>query len=460
MNIRLTAACLLGFAVLATPALAIPVIQHWQTASGSHVYFTPAPEIPVVDIRIVFDAGSARDGENPGLASLTNGLLIEGAGGMNADMIARRFDSIGARLGNESLRDMAWLELRTLSEQKILMEAMGLMSTVLSEPAFPEVAFQRDVNNILVSLKADKQRPGTLARKAFMRSVYGNHPYATPSQGTEESIQNITLEDVRSYYESFYVARNAIIAIVGDVSRSGAEALAESLSGRLQEGEPAPHLPEVKPLQEAAIVHVDHPSLQTHIWVGQPGMKRGDDDYLALYIGNHALGGSGLTSLLSNEVREKRGYAYSAYSYFSPMRVPGPFTMVAQTKNETAEDALNIMSDTLREFIKTGITPQQIAASKQNITGSFALRLDSNKKLVENLAAIGFYGLPLDYLSTFNDRVNSITREQINSALLRRLHPDRMAVVLVGPQDVWSDKNNPSGTHHSVTTDSIKAAGR
>lgn len=438
---RLATVCLPGLLLLAPSAHAIPTIQHWQTTNGARVYFTPTPEIPIVDIRIVFDAGSARDGDKFGLASLTNGLLREGAGGLDADMIAQRLDNIGAQLGNGSLRDMAWLELRTLSEEKTLREAIELMSMVLSEPDFPEVAFRRDIKNILVSLQADKQNPGVLAEKAFMKAVYGDHPYAMPSQGTQQSIQAMTQKDVRTYYEKFYVARNAIIAIAGDVSRSGAEALAELLAGRLREGEPAARLQEVKPLQEAITIHVEHPSSQTHIWVGQPGMKRGDNDYLALYIGNHAFGGSGLVSLLSDEVREKRGYAYSAYSYFSPMRSLGPFAMVAQTKNDNVADALNVMKDTLRKFVKTGITSRQIKASKQNITGGFALRLDSNRKIVENLAVIGFYDLPLDYLYTFNDRVSAVTRQQVNSAFLRRIYPDRMVLVLVGPKNIRSDNH-------------------
>ncbi len=458
MKVILPAVCL-PFLLLAPLVYAIPTIQHWQTANGARVYFIPAPEVPIVDIRIVFDAGSARDGDKFGLAFLTNGLLSEGAGDLDADMIARRLDNIGAQLGNGSLRDMAWLELRALSEEKTLWEAMELMSLVLSEPAFPEVAFRRDMKNILVSLQADRQNPDALAEKAFMKAVYNNHPYAMPSQGMEQSIQSMTRKDVQAYYEKFYVARNATIAIVGDVSRSDAKALAELLAGRIQEGKPAARLEEVKPLQEAVTVHVEHPSSQTHIWIGQPGMKRGDDDYLALYIGNHAFGGSGLVSLLSGEVREKHGYAYSAYSYFAPMRSLGPFTMVAQTKNDNVVDALNVMNDTLRKFIAMGITPEQIMASKQNITGGFALRLDSNRKLVENLSVIGFYDLPLDYLHTFSDRVNMVTRQQVNSALLQRLNPDRMVLVLVGPKNVRSGNNKPDA-HESVATGSSEAGSR
>lgn len=416
--------------------LAIPDIQTWKTANGADVYFTSAKEIPIVDIRIIFDAGSARDGAKPGLASLTNGLLREGAGKMDADMIAKRLDNIGARLTNGSLRDMAWIELRTLSRQEALRDGMDLLTTILSRPTFPEDAFERDRRNMLVNLQASKQKPGTIAKKAFMKAVYGDHPYASPPDGTEESINALTLSDVNTYYDKYYVARNMTIAIVGAVTRSEAGVLAEMVSNDLKSGNKPQPIPVVQELIEAGTIHMEYPSSQTHIWVGQPGINRNDDDYFQLYTGNHSFGGSGLVSQLSDEMREKRGYAYSAYSYFSPMREAGPFTMVAQTKNTAANDALNVMKNTLQLFIDKGISKKQLTASKQNITGGFALLLDSNRKLLQNLSIIGFYKLPTDYLSTFNSHVNAVTRDQIIDAFRRRVHPDKMVTVIVGPKQI------------------------
>ena len=247
---------------------AVPAIQHWTTGNGTKVYFAQANEIPIVDVRVVFDAGGARDAGKAGLAALTNSLLTEGAGKLSADMIAERLDNVGAQLGSGSLRDMAWLSVRSLSEEKVLRDTIGLMSLILSKPTFPKRSLERQRKSMLVGLRASKQNPASLAAEAFMKAVYGSHPYASPPDGTEESINSLTPEDIQQYYEKYYVASNAIIAIVGDLSRPKAEALAEVLTGGLSAGEKAPRLPEVKPI-ESQVVRVDFPSTQTHVWVGE-----------------------------------------------------------------------------------------------------------------------------------------------------------------------------------------------
>ena len=200
----------------------------------------------------------------------------------------------------------------------------------------------------------------------------------------------------------------------------------------LAAGEMANPKPQVTSLTESQEVIIEHPSSQTHILMGQAGTSRDDKDYFTLYVGNHIFGGSGLVSLLSNEIREKRGLSYSAYSYFRPMHEKGPYQLGLQTRNDQAQEALKVMKDTLAAFIITGPTEEQLKAAKQNITGGFALRLDSNSKIAGYLAMIGFYGLPLDYLDTFKAKVNNVTTAQIKDAFSRRVHPETMVTVLVG----------------------------
>jgi zinc protease len=420
-------------------ALAVPAIQHWVTENGARVYFVPAEEIPIIDIRVVFYAGSARDNGKAGLASLTNSLITQGAGKLDYNTISERLDQVGAQLETGALRDMGWLSIRTLSDKEALNEASGLLALILAQPQFPEDAFQREKQRMLVGLAAEKQKPSAIAERAFMENLYGDHPYASSPSGTEESVSSLSLEDVRSFYQRYYVAKNATLAIVGDLDRKQAQALAEKFSSGMAAGAKADNLPPVKRLTESKMVHIEHPSTQTHVWMGQPGMSRTEKDYFPLYIGNHTLGGSGLVSLLSEEVREKRGYAYSVYSFFSPMRDKGPYEMVLQTKNEHASDAMNVMRETAKDYLESGISAEQLKASKQNITGGFALRIDSNKKIVEYLAMIGFYGLPLDYLNGFISRVNAVTLDQVNEAFRRHIDPDRMLTVIVGPK---SPENN------------------
>ena len=415
-----------------TTLFASPDIQHWQTKNGVRVYYVHAPEIPMVDMRIVFDAGAARDGDSPGLAILANGLLAEGAGGLTADDIAERFESIGAGFGNSAHRDMATLSLRTLSEKKIFDKAVATLATILTMPNFPQAAFERERSRLLTTLQRHKQSPGSQADEAFYGAVYEGHPYRLMSTGTEAGINGLDTDKLKSFYEKYYVGKNAVLAIVGDLDRSAAEQLAETLMGLLPEGQAAASLPKVPALTEGKEIRIEHPSAQTHILVGQPGMKRGDPDYFSLYVGNHMLGGSGLVARLSNEIREKRGLAYSSYSYFIPMRENGPYTIGLQTKNESAREALDVLRETIGKFVKEGPTAKELEASQKNITGGFPLRISSNKKIISYIAMIGFYRLPLNYLDTFNSKVQAVTVEGIKKAFQKRIHMDKMVTVMVG----------------------------
>jgi zinc protease len=188
----------------------------------------------------------------------------------------------------------------------------------------------------------------------------------------------------------------------------------------------------VSELADAQLIQQTYPSTQTTILMGQPGISRDDPDYFPLYVGNHILGGSGLVSQLSDELREKRGLTYGVYSYFRPMQQLGPYQFALQTRNEKAQEALQVLRDTLTAFIEKGPTEADLASAKQNITGGFALRVDSNSKIADYLAMIGFYDLPLDYLDSFNDKVNAVTVAQIKDAFERRVNADKMLTVLVG----------------------------
>ncbi|MEK7322499.1 MAG: pitrilysin family protein [Pseudomonadota bacterium] len=411
---------------------ASPKIETWTTANGARVYFVPAPELPIVDVRVVFDAGSAKDAGKDGVAQLTNGLLGEGAGELNADQIAERFEGLGAQFGGDAQRDMAIVSLRSLTEPSLLAPALATLATVLTQPTFPADAFERERTRTLVALRSQEESPEDIASKAFFAALYPGHPYGTPPLGSEASIKALSRDDLVNFYQRYYVARNATLAIVGAVDRAAAEKIAEQVAGQLPAGQAAAIVPAAPLPAEAKLTRLDYPSGQTHILLGQPGVTRDDPDYFPLYVGNHILGGSGLVSRISDEVREKRGLSYSSYSYFVPMRAAGPFTAGLQTRNDQADQALTVLQDVMKEFIAKGPKDAELTAAKKNITGGFALRLDSNSKIVENLAMIGFYQLPLDYLDTFNKRIEAVTAAQIRDAFQRRIHPQRMVTVIVG----------------------------
>ncbi len=413
-------------------AQALPEIQSWTTKKGAKVLFVEAPELPMVDVRVVFDAGSARDGEQLGVASLTNALLGQGAAGLSADQIAQGFEQRGAKLGNGSERDMAWLSLRSLTESKLLKPSLELFGQVLAKPDFPDSDFKREKRRTLIGLEYQKQKPKSIGSKAFYHDLYGDHPYATDPSGTTESVKALTAKDLRDFYSRYYVARNATVVIVGDVSREQAQTLAANLADSLPQGGKAPVLPDVVHLGAGKENFIEHPSTQTHVLMGAHGIRRGDPDYFPLYVGNHILGGSGLVSRISEEIREKRGLSYSAYSYFVPMKREGPYLLGLQTRNDRRDEALSVLRDTVQKFIEDGPTEKELKSSKSNIVGGFPLRVSSNGKIAEYLAVIGFYDLPLDYLARFTEKVQAVTVEQIQDAYGRRVDPERMVTVTVG----------------------------
>ena len=411
---------------------ASPTIETWRTSSGAEVFYVYAPELPMVDMQVVFDAGSSRDGKLLGIAALTNGLLDQGAAGMDADEVSKGFESLGAIFGTNAGYDSASVQLRSLTDGPLLLAALDNFKKVISTPEFPEDAIERLRAQTLIGLQAKKQNPSALARDAFMNAVYQSHPYAQPSLGTEKSVAAINRKDIESFYKQHYVSNNAMVAIVGAVNREKAERIAEDVLSRLEQGQRAKTLASVNALEAANEVFIEHPSAQTHILVGQTGLKRGDPDYFPLYVGNHVLGGGGMVSRLFAEVREKRGLSYSAYSYFSPMRFEGPFIAGLQTKTEQVDEALSVLMENINRYIEIGPTEEELIASKKNITGGSPLRIDSNGKILNYVVAIGYYKLSLDYLETFNANVDAVTINQIKDAFKRRLIPDKLVTVRVG----------------------------
>lgn len=411
-------------------------IKEWKTKNGVRVLYVYAPELPMVDIQAIFDAGSVRDEAKPGIANLTNGLLSHGAKLGNKKLsvndISERFDSIGARFGAGASKDNASLSLRTLTDEKWLTKAVDTMQAVISAPTFDNKELERVRKQLLISFEERKQSPDTIASEKFYKGLYHNHPYAMPDIGTVDSIKKLSRRDLMRFYKKYYVAENALVTIVGDVDMAKAKLLAEKIVGKLPSGIKAKSVPAVEELQSTSFVHQEFPSTQTHIMMGQPGIHRKDKDYFTLYVANHILGGSGFGSRIMHEIREKRGLAYSSYSYFVPMSKRGPFMIGMQTSNKHTDEAIKVLKETLNEFVNNGPTEEELLHAKKNITGGFPLRIDSNSDISSYLSVIGFYNLPLSYLKDFNQRIEAVTLEQIKETLKRRINTEKMFTVTVG----------------------------
>jgi len=414
-------------------AWAMHPIQHWRTDNGVRVYFVPAPELPMVDMNVGFDAGSARDPKGKfGLAHMVNLGVREGVVGMDANAIESTLDAVGAELGNDNGRDMSVFQLRSLSDPKVLEKAASVLTKILSEPTFPDAAIERERQRSLVALAQEKQSPQDTAERVFFKALFAGHAYSNPPNGDEAGLKAITKQDLVDFHRRYFVGANAVLTIVGDLDRKQAERLARQVVGTLPKGKPAPTLPQVSDLHQASDQRIDFPSNQSHLLMGQPGVSRHDPDYFPLYVGNYVLGGSGLISRLAVEIREKRGLAYSIYSYFLPMRQRGPFIIGLQTRNDQTKLAEKVARETVVDFVKNGPSAEELDAAKKHITGGFPLLLDSNRKIAANLMTIGFYNLPLDYLDTYPKKIEAVTIEDVRDVFRRRLDPQRLVRVVVG----------------------------
>ena len=423
----------------ATAFAAIP-IQHWTQPSGAQVYLVESMAIPMLDVQVDFDAGSRRDpADKAGLASVT--ALIAGKGvaardgqpALDENQLGEAWADLGASFGGSAGDDRMSFQLRTLTEPDLLQKSVQLAARELGDPAWPDDVWQRERQRLSAAIKESRTRPGTIAALAYQKAVYGGHPYGYDT--TPETLARIGIGDMRARYAELIRPCRAKVSLVGAVTRTQADQIVTQLLSRLPQGaacSPLPAVAEVAPLAASKDERIPFESAQAHVLIGQPGYKRSDPDFFPLLVGNHILGGGGFTSRLTTQVREKRGLSYSVYSYFAPGLHAGAFTAGLQTRPDQAAEALAVSKQVIADFVQNGPTADELKAAKDNLIGGFPLRLDGNRKLLDNVANIAWNNLPLDYLEHWTQRVNAVTADQIKAAFQRVLQPEKMVTVVVG----------------------------
>ncbi|MDD2774432.1 MAG: pitrilysin family protein [Gallionella sp.] len=438
---RISSILMVVWCCVSSQVFATPHIQTWRTAQGAKVLFVENHDLPMLDVSVKFPAGSGYDAaEKAGVADLTNQLLKAGATELSEDDIARGMADVGAELGMAVDQDSAGVTLRTLSQAAQREQALAILAKLLQHPVFPEAILAREKARTIAALKEAETQPESIADKAFNKAVFGTHPYAFDAYTTPATVEAITQQAVQDFYRAHYQARYAVVAMMGDVTRAQAEAIAEQLTAQLPVSGEVAALPMVGSLTAASEQRITHPASQSHILIGAPGVARNDPDYDALYVGNYILGGGGFVSRLMDEVREKRGLAYSVYSYFMPLKYTGVFQIGLQTKKDQAEQALQLVQQVFAKFVAQGVTEKELRAAKQNIIGGFPMRIDSNRKILGYLSLIGFYDLPLTYLDDFTQRIEQVSTVQIRAAFARHLNPQAMATVIVGAPEIRETK--------------------
>ena len=435
VRLGLLALALNGF----TSAWAALPIEHWTNASGAQVFLVQSPGIAMVDVQLDFDAGERRSPlGKTGLAAVMAAATRDGVKAaatqpaLDENALGEAWADLGASFSAAAGSDRLTFALRSLTYPDVLAQASTLAARQLGEPAFPEKRWLRDRPKMIASLKEANTRPGTVAARAYGKAVYGAHPYGRET--TEADLLNISSADMRALHAQAVRACYARISIVGAVNRAQADALVATLLSRLPSGDcpPLPSVQEVAPLSAASELRIPFDAAQAHVLVGQPGIKRSSPDYFALLVGNHILGGGGFTARLTEEVREKRGLTYGISSSFAPGLHAGAFTISLQTRPDQAQQALDLLREVLRRFVADGPSAAELQAAKDNLIGGFALRIDTNRKLLDNVANIAWNDLPLDYLASWSEQVQNVTTEQVRQAFARTLQPQTMATVVLG----------------------------
>ncbi len=420
------------FSICSQWAWASLPIQFWQTSTGTRVYFVENHDLPILDISVEFAAGSGMDTpDKSGRANLVRHMLSLGAGGLTEDQITTALVDVGAQIHGHFDRDRAGISLRTLSSERERKQALDILARIIQHPEFSPTVLAREKARIVAGIKESSTKPDYIADQELTKMLYGDHPYGLNEIGEIDTVGSLQRQDLLDFYKSNYVTNQAIIAIIGDVSRAEAEAIVKSMTKELSSSSSQATIPAVH-APAAGIKRIPHPATQSHIQLAYPGLRRIDPDYFPLLVGNHILGGGGFVSRLMEEVRQQRGLAYSVSSYFSPFKEQGPFLIGLQTKKEQSEDAFALTMKVLKDFVKDGPTAEELIAAKKNIIGGFPLRIDSNSKILSYLSMIGFYNLPLTYLDDYLIAVEAVTVEQVRVAFQRRIQPDSMVAVIVG----------------------------
>jgi zinc protease len=415
-------------------------IEHWTQANGAQVFLVQSPGLPMVDVQIDFDAGGRRDPTGrSGLASATAMMIGKGlkARGnlpaMDENAVGEAWADGGALFSASASGDRMSFTLRSLTRTEVLDASMRLAARHLADPAFAADIWARERERWSASLRESLTKPGTVADRAWTPAVFGTHPYG--QQTTPESLLSVSVADMQAFHARHIVPCRAKVSVVGALNRAQVQVWVTELLAALPAGAACaalPAVPEVQPLTQATEIFIPFESAQAHVSMGQPGYKRDDPDFFALTVGNYVLGGGGFVSRLTEQVREKRGLSYSVYSYFSPGLHAGPFAIGLQTRPDQARQAVEVARAVLKEFVEKGPTQAELQAAKDNLTGGFALRLDSNRKLLDNLANIAWHQLPLDYLDTWTQKVQALTVQDVSQAFARKVQPERLVTVVVG----------------------------
>lgn len=390
--------------------------------------------LPMLNVSVAIKSGAIYDPQGKtGVANLTGILLDEGTKTRTTKQIAEEIDFIGGRLSTSGGTDYSSASLVVL--KKDINKGMDLLSDVLLNPVFPEEEVERKKKEILAGIMSDKDDPGVIASKAFYKAVFKDHPYSMPVEGDEDTVKNITREDIVTFYNKYYKPTNTIMVVVGDVEVNEIQGLIEDYFKSWEKSKiKFPDIPQVVKLKKKESILIDKNITQANIILGHTGISRNNPDFYAAYLMNYILGGGGFSSRMTKEIRDNRGLAYSVHSGFGINKYTGSFEVGVQTKNESAKEAIDNILNELKKIREEQVTDTEIEEAKAYLTGSFPLKLDTNAKIGNFLVFIEYYNLGLDYFEEYPKKIQAITKDDIIQAAKKYIDPENYVIVAVGNQ--------------------------
>jgi zinc protease len=421
---------------LAARDVSFPPYRMKTLSNGLQVIAVSHHEQPAVSLRLIVRAGGAQEpATKPGVAYMAASLLDQGTTTKTAEQIATTIDSIGGAIGAGSTSDLSFINAAVMKDSLGL--ALDLVSDLARHPAFAGDELDRQRQQILSGLKVSYDDPDYLAGVVFDRLVYGFHPYGRPDSGTTESIAALTREDLVAFHSRWFGANNAILAIVGDVTPDEAFDGAERAFGSWGRVE----LPQTKveelPPPARRVVIIDRPgAVQTEIRAGNISLPRRHADYLALDIAMKILGGEG-GNRLHRVLRSERGLTYGASADLHAFRESGDIVAETDTRSETTAEALRLLVEEIVKLQKQRVQSRELSDAQEYLTGSFPLTIETPSAIALQVLNAVFYGLDLNELQTYRERVNQVTVDDIQRVAQQYLHPDRLDIVLVGDAAVF-----------------------
>lgn len=415
---------------IATPPAQATTAQEITSPSGITAWLVEDYTIPIVTMNAAFRGGAAQDPEGKaGVANFLSSVLDEGAGDLDSRAFQARLEDSSISLRFNSGQDVFYGSLRTLSAN--MDEAFDLFHLAVSEPRFDAEPVERIRGQVIANLRQEETNPNDIASRVWAATLFGDHPYGWPTDGTADSVSKITVDDLRDFHTRTMARDNLYVVIVGAIDPETASAALDTMFSDL------PEHADLKPVDEVtpAVAAAQHAALsipQTTIRLGGPGLERSDPDFVAAYVANQILGGGTFSSRLYRAIREDRGLAYSVGTGLIPFEHAGAFIAATSVDAANTDTAVQIMRDEISRFAEEGPTEEELAAAKDYLVGNFALRFDSSQKIAHNLLQFQLDGLGIDYIERRNDLIRQVTLEDVKR-VAKRLWSEPLTVVTVGP---------------------------